>query len=107
MYLRRLRVAGHSFAAALAHLSTVVMLPAHAAQKLSMVLVVRRRYLIVVPRPFPAAPRKINRTPTNACFEGTSINTFVSREVQAHIKREKKLFDGGAAEFLFCQVDLI
>jgi hypothetical protein len=62
MYLRRIRVAGHSLAAALTHLSTVLMPPAHAAQKLGMVLVVRRRYLIVVPRPFPAAPRKKNRT---------------------------------------------
>jgi hypothetical protein len=54
MYLRRVRVVGRSFAAALAHLYTAVMPPASAAENLGVALGVRRRYLIMVPRPLPA-----------------------------------------------------
>jgi hypothetical protein len=61
IYLRRVRVVGRSFAAALTHLLTVVTPPAPVAQKFGVALVVCCRYLTVVPMPLPATPRLCRR----------------------------------------------
>jgi hypothetical protein len=76
IHLRRVRIAGRKFAAALAHLSTVVTPPVPVAQNIGVALVVHRRYLAMVPRPLPSAPRRCRsrRRMIRQICSGTAIN---------------------------------